>query len=65
MNEFQSNRAIIQLVEEREKYHDAIRLFHRIFHCLKEKPQLSADEQEWVLSMQSYIEQHAEQNPKA
>ncbi|TVR40528.1 MAG: hypothetical protein EA392_03725 [Cryomorphaceae bacterium] len=65
MNEFQSNRAIIQLVEEREKYHDAIRLFNRIFHCLKEKPQLSADEQEWIHSMQSYIEKHAEQNPQA
>lgn len=58
MNEFQTNRAIIQLVEEREEYHEAIRLFHRIFNCLKQKSDLSPDEQEWVMSMQQYIDRH-------
>lgn len=58
MNYFQTNRAIIQLVEERENYHEAIRLFHRIFNCLKQKENLTPDEQEWVTSMQQYIDRH-------
>lgn len=60
MNDFQTNRAIIQLVQEREDYHEAIRLFHRIFNCLKQKGDLTPDEQEWVTSMQRYIERHKE-----
>ena len=60
MNDFQTNRTIIQLVQERENYHEAIRLFHRIFNCLINKPNLSPDEQEWVESMQHYIDQHKE-----
>lgn len=59
MNDFQTNRAILRLVEEREEYHEAIRLFHRIFNCLKEKPNLSQDELDWVQSMQVYIDRHS------
>lgn len=58
MNDFHTNRTIIKLVEERESYHEAIRLFHRIFNCLKQKAQLTPDEQEWITSMQRYIDKH-------
>lgn len=59
MNYFQTNRAIIKLVEERETYQEAIRLFHRIFNCLKQKPELTADEKEWVETMQRYIDRNS------
>lgn len=61
MNDFQTNRAIIQLVEERENYHEAIRLFHRIFNCLQQKTDLTPDEKEWVLTMRQYIDRHKAQ----
>ncbi len=56
MNYFQTNHAIIKLVEERETYQEALRLFHRIFKCLKQKSELSADEKEWIEIMQRYID---------
>jgi len=56
MNYFQTNRAIIKMVEERESYYEAIRLFHRIFNCLKQKPTLTDEEKDWVESMQQYID---------
>lgn len=59
MNYFQTNRAIIKLVEERESYHEAIRLFHRIFNCLQQKSDLTPDEKEWVQSMQQYIDRNS------